>query len=623
MTGTTPRRPGHDLALRVVRLALVAFLVALPFWLLNCDPLIDGHGYAGDETMTLTMAMSAATTGIEAYGNNPDGTPWQWSVRLPLWKVAYGLALAGAMPIERIETGRLASRVLTLLGVEVWVFTALYLIWGRIRAAPLLQACSLGFLSSLAFASLEPLVFVGSFARNDSLGFLLVCVTFLAGVVYLRSHQSLWATSFLWTVASLGFWGHFAALLYSLLLSSWVWLLGAVCAKRAASVRSFLRHSIAGIAVAGALFTLLRMLVNSGSARPEVVSAVPLSSLGNVVSTYSSKLLANLLDSTALERGLLKWLEFSEVLVVFSVWCVISVGVVYRGRGATHRRELLAKVLRGLIEPAFLLLYLSLVAGSLMATYDFHDVYRPIVFSVYLSAVLLSLQIRGGLSAGSRGASACLVVFAVAIGLRATNWWARSDPHRFPGISIDWRGYRPFDHWPEGREATDQPPVSATHRLANQARRAHLLELDGYLKHRDVRGIITLDPMVLILRRRDLYVYYFHMIERPSWGTHEEAEILQSVVLARGVRFVAVTQQGLHDYHQSLRGVKSCILGSWRQQEVTCRMGGGVVVLERVWTSEGAGQRYAYGGSYSTPIRLYRIKHVGFNPSTASLNPAS
>jgi len=127
--------------------------------------------------------------------------------------------------------------------------------------------------------------------------------------------------------------------------------------------------------------------------------------------------------------------------------------------------------------------------------------------------------------------------------------------------------------------------------------------------------------MIQILQGEGLHVFYFHTIERPTWGADEETEILRSVVLGRGVNNVAVTRQGVYDDRPSLRGLRSCIARSWHVSEVTCRMGRATVVLERSWVSEGDGPRYAYGGEYSTPIRLYRFKRVAFDQPAMAPDP--
>ena len=42
----------------LLKVAVLALTLAVPFYLADCDPRIDDHGYVGDETMVVTVAMN-------------------------------------------------------------------------------------------------------------------------------------------------------------------------------------------------------------------------------------------------------------------------------------------------------------------------------------------------------------------------------------------------------------------------------------------------------------------------------------------------------------------------------------------------------------------------------------
>ena len=608
MTGPAVKRPTQHRGCLAGRLLLVAVMAAVPVYLLDCDPLIDGHGYAGDETMTLTMARTASPTGAMSYGQNPNGTPWRWSVRFPLWKLAYGFAVARADPINRVEVGRLTSRALTLLGIEAWVFGSMYLLWGSMIAPPLASACALSLISALTLMSLEPLMFVASFARNDSLGFCLACLTFGAGACFFRKPSQVSTSCLLWLAAWLGFWGHFGALLFSLLLSVWLWLLIFVGRCRSNPFR-FVRQSATGMAIAALIHALVYRGVYFGAAT-RASDASPVST-GTVVPTYSLGLLSNLLSGRAIAPGFSKWLEFSEILVVVTAWILVCLG----GQLLTHSWQAthgLAVAARRLAAPISFVITLSLAAGALEATYDLHDVYRPITFVACLAAGLIALNDQLGTRSAPQHAWALVFLFLVFLGLKLTNTLGASSPGRFPGISYSWTGYQPFNHalGMHASSSQDGLPASAALTLANGARRAHLVQLQVYLRQQNLHALLTLDPMLLTLQQPGLDVFYFHSIEQPMWSGKDETEIATSVLIGRGVRFLAATRQGLNDYHRSLRDFRSCLASQWRKEDVVCRLGSAELTLKRVWTSDADDRRYVYGGDFSTPIRLYSIPHI-------------
>jgi hypothetical protein len=591
-------------ARRLVGACVVAVVAGILVSLPDLDPLVDGHGYMGDETMVVTIARNGARTGVGSYGTNPDGLPWSWAgFRAPLLWVTSGWAVDRVEPASRVEAGRLVSRLLSVVGVQLWALSLFLSLSRSVGRAPSTTAALLiGLLAASSYLSFEAFGFIASFARSDSLGFLQVSATFAAGVSLLRNYQSAGAVARLAFISALGFWGNQPAMLFSLQVACWSMFLAAILACQDSRFSRFLRHSIGGIALAGLVLALLFAVVNGR------LSHAPMISSAQVAADYGAALAANLVDGTSLLRRLSKMDENPELLVVFGSSCALGVALAlfYRRHEGSRLR-----VLRSLLEPLVLLLMSGMVAGSLAATYTVHDVYRPVVFGAYLSTVLLSLLAARDIPGTTRRRLALLMLAGVTV-LNGAAFHVWASHRRFPALEIGWHGFRPFTHLDEADAGGFRS--APVHRTENQVRQTHLERLDEYLQVRDIRGLITLDPMVLILQRRALDVFYFHAIERPRnppWGSDEQTAVVRNVMLGRGVRYIAVTRQGLHDfYHSPVEELRTCFRTHWTEQVFRCQVGRATLALHREWTTPGDDRRYSYGFEPSTPVRLYRIREI-------------
>ena len=395
---------------------------------------------------------------------------------------------------DRIETARLVSRLLCFLGALAWA-GGLFLVADNEPAWSLstLRASLVGLLTASLFLGFPPFVFITSFARNDSLGFLLVCLTFLASVLCLRHGRDARATTGLVVVAALGFWGHLAAMLFSLAIAFSLLLVGALRARREGAFGPFLKAWVRGIAMGLAILALLMLAPGGSSAGGSAAGSE------GVLAEYSGRLVSNLAGAgDSLRDAFRKWLEWPEIAVAFVGACVAlglwGLAVALKLVNGSSPLRLVG----GLLAQIVLFLAFTLLAGSLMRTYTLHDVYRPLLLAAYVSVVVLSLQIAVPPGSSAGGQLALVAVLANAIGLSWTAQAERAKGGGFPRVPITWDGYRPF-HDASERSGSE----SATeHTVANVARRAHLRELLDYLKRREIDALVTLDPMVLILQAR-------------------------------------------------------------------------------------------------------------------------
>jgi hypothetical protein len=518
--------------------------------------------------------------------------------------------------LSRVETGRLVSRLLCFAGALVWVVAALYVAGdGPTRTLPTAKALLLGLISSTMFLTFPPLVFIASFARNDALGFLLVCLTFLAAAFFVRRFTSAIAATLLVVVASAGFWGHFVALLFSCYIVSLTLVLAASTARRERRLGLFCRGAAIGLVGGGATFALEFLLISG----PGYITGSSHTAHAGLLTRMSAGLAASALDvSTTATHGLRGWLAWKEVPVAVLAVGAWAIGEALLSRRARAARAVAAWAPVPLVVALLQLPLLAWVIGALSETYSVHDVYRPFILVAYLSTVLLSVQIQPW-----NGATKERATFAIVTGLTAGLLLiAHTDQARFadfPGIWTEWHGYHPFDHsWTasSGPEAASQ---EAAHRRGNQIRKAHLRELDAYLRDRRVRALVTFEPMLLLLRRRNLHFYYFHyqvppVVRLPE--VDEETLIVRSTIVGRGVRLIAATRNGLDQRSfssrpQPLGELSECLRENWRGTSgFRCSVGTTALTLELEWKTTSEGSQYTYGFEPATPVRLYRVTRV-------------
>jgi hypothetical protein len=595
-------------------LAAVVAAVALPFALVHCDPLIDGHGYMGDETMILALAMNGAMDGIQSYGTEPNGTPLVWPGWIPLVTAVYGPALLGTDPLRRVEMGRLISRVLCMLGALALTLSAHHVIHkepsGRRTGGRLVL---LGLLVSLTLVAFPPFVFVASFARNDALGLFLLCLTLPAAVVFIRRNATPAATALLIFVAGGNFWGHFVSLLLSCYLAGVAIVLVAVRAWTEDRFAHFCRNVAAGLLAGAGGWCLLFLWLNG----EHFLSGSTGGGRADLLVQLCARLAANVTDVRAMGgEGLRLWASWKELPLLLA-----AVGVAAIVTAIPRRRDHTASAGLGFMPGPVVVMALQVplltaAMGALAKTYPLHDVYRPLVLVAVLSMVLLAIEIQPW-NASTRERTCFALLIATALGLFSFARWDTTAFSEFPGIFTEWRGYRPFDHT---FRDTDWPEAAArelAHRRGNQERRHHLEQLTGHLRRERVGALITFEPMLVLLRSKGLTPYYIHFQVPPAArasATHEGAQIVLSTILGRGVRIIAATRNGLDELtfstkSQPLHELGGCIRTNWRRPVgFQCQLGPATLSLEPTYRTDGG--RYRYGNEDSTPIRLYRIAEV-------------
>jgi hypothetical protein len=596
--------------------AAVVASVALPFALVHCDPLIDGHGYMGDETMIMSLALNGAIDGTQSYGTEPDGRPLVWPGWNSFITPTYGPALLRTDPLYRVEMGRLVSRVLCILGALAWTLSVCHVIHRPGDRYSSVRGLFLGLLVSLTLVSFPPLAFVASFARNDALGFLFVCLTFSAAVFFIRRNTSPVTTASLVFVAGASFWAHFFSALVSCYLAGVALVLAAARARRSSRLGQFWRSVAPGVVAGVGAWCLLFLWLNGGSYFSD--------STGDARADLLAKLFGRLAVNAPNLRSTLgegvrlwsTWKEVSLVVVAVAGWAIV--------RAIRGRRRPAVNSGVGFLPGPFAVVVLQLplltaAVGSLSKTYPLHDVYRPMVLVALLSIVLLSFEIQPW-NGVDRQRACVAIMIVVLLGVVALSRWDATSFSHLPGT--EWSGFRPFDHSPrdDGWSATASREPS---RGDNQERREHLEQLSGYLRREHVAALITFEPMLVLLRGKGLVLYYFHFQVPPvvRAPAHEvDMRIVLGTILGRGVRLVAATRNGFDERtfsagSQPLRGMSRCIRRNWRQPSpFQCEVGSAVLSMELAYTTRGG--EYCYGNEDATPIRLYRITAVQFGGSS-------
>jgi hypothetical protein len=583
-----------------VRYVLVPLLLCLACAFSSpCALDIDGHGNAGDETMTIALESDATLRSLPAYGYRPDGRPWAWaSHTAPFFAVFYAPIVNAAPPLRRVEAARLVSRVLAGMSIYLLALALMQFVWRRpAQRVPAAAQLIVFAIVAFAFMNAPRFRFIASFARVDMLGFF-----FLAAVLASASWLLLSPTPV-------------RVFLFTLLC---------VATVGTSYAAFFLAASIGGVALVAVSIELMvgpasrfarSWLANvAGPAICAVVVAWPILHLAHAA------MLSGLAADTALRlRDRLAWLPATADQVaalarpergwfLLAGWCGLTCAVLLAltRRGGAPGRTL--EWWRSAMTFGIALLVTAVIYRFWMLTLGL----LPIRFT-YDAMLLVALGFLELLVCSFAFRHWTLGRYVTGAFVGAALVYACVSSSRPPGLLCQEESSLPQrQFWPVGGSLTglydpfkDLPP-------GNRARYLHLAAARNYLVEQGVASALATDPMLTLASEPALRYFVPNDYFYPGPSPEAEELFWRRVVAPQNIQYVVSTEFGQAEElnRAGFSTLRACLRQAAKATVSSCRFKETTVQLTRVFStdetvSEAGIYRYAF--EPSTPLTIYRM----------------
>lgn len=509
-----------------------------------------------------------------------DGEPWTLGdVTLPIYFAIYGVPLASADALDRIETGRLVSRVLAVLALAC-ALVALWLAAAPVRRRDWLGPATLVIAAGglvYLFGAHHAFVFVSAFARVDALGVLAVCLT-CAAYAWLRRGLTVASVLALALVVVLAYFANnYAFVCVALILP-----LALVAHVRD---RDTARATALGLAGAAAAFVALELLLNHLWLTRTISRSSQFEGTGSLADLF----LERTLTSSPAHVLSLGWDYFPDVVaavaatVLAAAFC-LAIALVDRRRDIASRVPTAEVAAMGIGVP--LAVGWVLLANITSPRFS----YVPMILLAATLPFLVSLcAIRA-------------TVFVPLAGLVVVSAFVLFAPSIVTGRSEYGRDEIEVGATPRWR--SEAVPEQARAETVNRVRQEHLRSLLDYLK--GTGGVLADDPLFTLLNGPEpRFLFVNEPVASPAaeWKTLErfQPRHLVTNVFGTGSLLGGFAYPRLKDALAS------------RPQEATVTYPAGTVVARLMFTSSSATARatdteYRYGGEPSTPFRVYELE---------------
>ena len=583
-----------------VRYVLAPLLLCLAFAFSSpCALDIDGHGNAGDETMTIALESDATLRSLPAYGYRPDGRAWAWtSHTAPFFAVFYAPFVNAAPPLKRIEAARLVSRVLAGLSIYLLALALMQFVWRRsVQRTPVAAQLFVLAIVAFAFMNAPRFRFIASFARVDMLGFF-----FLAAVMASASWLLLSPTPvrvFLFTLLS--------------------------AATVGTSYAAFLlAASIAGVALVAVSIELM-VRPASRFVRVWLATVVGPTVCAMVVAWWSLRLahaamFSGFAGDTAVRlRDRLAWLPVTADQVaalarperewflaagLCGLACSVVLALARRngasGRGLEWWRAAIAFGI-GLLITAAIYRFWMLTLGLLPIRFTY-DAMLLIALG-FLELLVCSFAFRHwdvGRYVTGAFVSAALVYACVSSA-------------RPPGLLCQEESSLPRrQFWPVGASITGLYDPFKDQLPGNRARYLHLSAARNYLVDHGVARALATDPMLTLASEPALRYFVPNDYFYPGPSPEAEELFWRRVVAPQNIQYLVSTEFGQAEElnRAGFSTLRACLRQATKATVTSCTFKDTTVQLTRIFSTDETVSEagvYRYGFEPSTPLTIYRM----------------
>ena len=584
----------------IVRYVLAPLLLCLACAFSSpCALDIDGHGNAGDETMTIALESDATLRSLPAYGFRPDGRAWAWtSHTAPFFAVFYAPFVNAAPPLKRVEAARLVSRALAGMSIYLLALALMQFIWRRsVQNIP--AAAQLFVLAVVAFAFMNAprFRFIASFARVDMLGFF-----FLAAVLASASWLLLSPTPvrvFLFTLLSVATVGTSYAAFFLAASIAGVTLVAVSIELMVRPVSRFVRSwlvVVAGPAVCAAVavwfgLRLVHAAMFSGVAADTAVRLRD--RLGWLPVTAD--------QVAALARPERGWFLTAGLC---GLACSMLLALVRRdgtpGRRLDWWRAAIAFGI-GLVVTAAIYRFWMLTLGLL-----------PIRFT-YDAMLLIALGFLELLVCAFAFRHWDMGRYVTGAFVTAALVYACVSSSRPPGLLCQEESslaQRQF--WPVGASLTGLYDPFKDQLPGNRARYLHLSAARDYLLAQGAMRALATDPMLTVASEPALQYLVPNDYFYPGPSPEAEELFWRRVVAPQNIQYIVSTEFGQAEElnRAGFSTLRACLRQATKAPVTSCRFKETTVQLARVFSTDETVSEagvYRYGFEPSTPLTIYRM----------------